>query len=431
MKRVLLILAGLALVCAVIYLVATNGTVTEFQLTPTITIAYSLGGLMVASFLSGAVTVLTAVMLQAGGRALLGWRDNRRERNFVRFQQMEERGEQLMWQGDARQGRALLEKAYKRQPDSAYAVLALAASYRATGEIARERQFLRDAASAHHHTNPDVLIALAEAHNHAGDRGAALEVLERLRALHPRAPRVLSALRDAYVETGRWHDAIGPQEALVGETRDAQQAVKERERLTTLRYQDSLAVEDPAARITALESLADRRSLSVPVAVSLGDALLQSGRTDEAVAVWDRALRATPQTVLVERLDRLATDASMRGRICTSLRRLKPDACQVDNVHLHVAHLLLEDNLVSDAAEELRAVDNAATAPGFLHRTRAELHRQRGEFEQALTEYAQADGGSYVYQCRSCGRSQREWIGVCPTCRSWNSYRANVEIAKD
>lgn len=431
MKRVLLILAGLALVCAVIYLVATNGAVTDFQLTPTITLSYSLGALMVASFLCGAVTVLIAVMVQAGGRALLGWRDQRRERNFQRFQQMEERGEQLMWQGDARQGRALLEKAYKRQPDSAYAVLALAASYRATGEVARERQFLRDAANAHHHTNPDVLIALAEAHRHAGDRNAALEVLERLRALHPRAPRVLSALRDAYIECGRWHEAIAPQETLVSETRDANQANKERELLTIVRYQDGLAAEDANARVTALEGLAERRSLALPVAVSLGDALVAAGRTDEAVAVWDRALRATPQTVLVERLARIATDAAARGRISAALRRLKADQCQMDHVRLHLAHLHLQDNQVNEASDDLRAIEGTTAAPGFLHRVRAELHRQRGEVEQAMVEFAQADGTAYSYQCRSCGRGRREWSGVCPSCRSWNSLRAIVEIGKD
>lgn len=430
MKRFLLIVVGLALVCAVIYLVSTNGSVTEFQLTPNLTVSYSLGGLMVASFLAGAVTVLVAVMIQAGGRAILGWRQQRRERSHQRILQMEERGEQLMWQGDAKHGRALLEKAYRREPSNAYAVLALASSYRATGESARERQFLSDAVSHHHHTNPDVLLALAQAHAYAGDRQQSVEVLERLRALHPRAPRVLAALRDAYLEAGRWQDAIGPQESLVAETRDPKQAAKERDTLTTVRYQASLAIEDPAARIQALEGLADRRSLSVPVAVSLGDALVEAGRGDEATGVWERALRATPQTVFVERLASLARDQNGRNRLCNVLRRLKADAVDMDRVRLFIADQHLNDDMVSEAAEEISVIESATDAGPLLPRIRGEIHRRRGELQQAVESFAAAVGNPFGYECRKCGRAAATWSGVCPTCKSWDAHRARTEIAR-
>lgn len=430
MKRFLLIVVGLALVCAVIYLVSTNGTVTDFQLTPNLTISYSLGGLMVASFLTGAVTVLVAVMLQAGGRAILGWRQTRRERTHQRFVQMEERGEQLMWQGESRQGRALLEKAWRREPDNAYAVLALAASYRATGESARERQFLTEAANHHHHTNPDVLLALAQAHAYAGERQQSIEVLERLRALHPRAPRVLAALRDAYLAAGRWNEAVGPQETLVAETRDPKQAAKERDVLTTMRYQASLALDDPQRRVAALEALADRRSLSVPVAVSLGDALLEAGRADEAAGVWERALKATPQTVFVERLAQRATDQAARNRLCTTLRRLKPDAVDTDRVRLFIADLQLADDRVSEAAEEIGVIESASDAGPWLARIRGEIHRRRGELQPALEAFAAAVASPFGYVCRSCGRASEAWSGVCPSCKSWDSQRARTEISR-
>lgn len=430
MKRFLLIVVGLALVCAVIYLVSTNGTVTDFQLTPNLTISYSLGGLMVASFLTGAVTVLVAVMLQAGGRAILGWRQTRRERTHQRFVQMEERGEQLMWQGESRQGRALLEKAWRREPDNAYAVLALAASYRATGESARERQFLTEAANHHHHTNPDVLLALAQAHAYAGERQQAIEVLERLRALHPRAPRVLAALRDAYLAVGRWNDAVGPQEALVAETRDPKQAAKERDVLTTMRYQASLAIEDPQRRVAALEALADRRSLAVPVAVSLGDALLEAGRADDAAGVWERALKATPQTVFVERLAQRAADQTARNRLCTTLRRLKPDTVDTDRVRLFIADMQLTDDRVSEAAEEIAVIESASDAGPWLARIRGEIHRRRGELQAAVEAFAEAVANPFGYVCRSCGRASESWSGVCPSCRSWDSQRARTEISR-
>lgn len=430
MKRFLLVVFGLLLVSAVIYLVSTNGTVTEFQLAPSVTIAYSLGGLMVASFLCGAVTVFTVVMLQAGGRALLAWRQLRRERNTQRTHEMEEKGEQLMWQGDAKHGRALLEKAYRREPTNSYAVLALASSYRATGELVRERQFLTEAVNHHHHTNPDILLALAQAHAYAGERTQAIEVLERLRALHPRAPRVLLALRDAYLGAGRWYDAIAPQEALIAESRDPQQAAKERDVLTTMRYQASLVVEDPNARIDALEALAERRSLTAPVAVSLGDALVEAGRVDEAVGVWERALRGTPQTVFIERLAKVASDKAGRTRVINVLRRLRPETVDMDRVRLFIAELKLVDDQLGEAADELAAVEAPAEAGAFFLKIQGEIHRRRGELQQAVDALAQVDAHPRRYQCAVCGRATPHWLGVCPCCKSWNSHRAATEIAR-
>src|SRR5574341_1113863 len=190
MKRALAVLVGVVMVCVVAYLFLMNPTSVEFRLSATQTIQWPLGILMVSAFVAGAVLILSVVTLQAGRRAVVGWRQGRQQRRVERIEQWEERGEELVWNGDMRHGRGLLQKAWRRRPDGAYAVLALAASYRDTGDVQRARSLLAEAA-AQHHTNPDILLALAEAHDAVGEHGACTEVLERLRALHPQAPRAL------------------------------------------------------------------------------------------------------------------------------------------------------------------------------------------------------------------------------------------------
>jgi hypothetical protein len=100
---------------------------------------------------------------------------------------------------------------------------------------------------------------------------------------------VLRALRDRYVEMERWAHAAAVQEALLAELRNPEDAERERQFLTVLRHQAAIGLPDVAARVRALEALADRRGVSVPIAVSLGQSLLDDGRRDEAWAVWDRA----------------------------------------------------------------------------------------------------------------------------------------------
>ncbi len=427
MKRALAILVGVAIVCAIAYLSWLNPTAVEFRFTPARSVQAPLAALMILACVIGVLLVLSVVMIQAGRRAFVTWWQGRQQRRTERIEEWEERGEALVWHGEIQQGRALLHKAWQRRPESAHAVLALAASYQDTGELDRARVLLAEAAQQHH-TNPDVLFALAEAHRAAGETTACIEVFERLRALQPRAPRALRALRDRYVEAKRWQDAAGLQESLRAELRDPEQAAREREYLTALRYQAGTALPEAAARVLALETLADSRSDSVPVLVSLGDALLAAGRRDEASVLWERALRSTPRTVLVERLAAIATEARHRERLGTLLRKLRRDQVQADNVHLLTAELHLTDGNADDAARELDAVADAQNAPPLLQDLWAEVHRRRGQLEQALNAYARGAGKQRLYHCNVCERTADEWTGYCIACGGWDSYRSAVEI---
>lgn len=427
MKRALAIIVGAAAVCLVAYLSWLNPTAVDFRFSPERTLHAPLAVLMVFAFVIGALAVLTVVGIQAGQRAFTAWRLGRQQRQLERIDEWEESGEHLLWEGDAQKGRSLLHRAWQRRPDSAHAVLALANSYCETGELQRAHQVLSEAAQQHH-TNPDVLFALADVQRRAGDQAGSLGSLERLRALYPHAPRALNALRDRYVEARRWADAAAVQELLLRELRDPERAAKEREYLVALRYQTCLGVADPADRAQALEALADSRSGSVPVWVSFGDALAASGRTAEASVVWERALRSVPRTVLVERLAAIATEERHRERVRAQLRRLRGDQVRPDYVHLLIAQLYLTDGDLDAAARELEAVEDPANAPASLHRLWGDVHCRRGQLEQAVRAYGSADGGGSAYHCAVCQHGAREWAGLCPQCGSWDSYRSSTEI---
>jgi len=427
MKRALAILAGVVMVSVIAYLSWMNPTPVEFRWSSTQTISGNLGVFMVFAFLAGAVLVLTAGMIQASRRAFAAWRVGRRQRRDDRIDAWEERGDEFVWKGDVQQGRAMLQKAWHRRPESAHAVLALAASYRDTGELHRSRGLLFDAANQHH-TNPAVLLALADVHHAAGERAPRIEVLERLRALHPHSPRALRALRDAYVEAERWQEASALQETLLGELRDAAEATREREFLTVLRYQAAMATPDIPARIRALESLADSRAGSIPIFVSLGDALHAAGRADEASVLWERALRSTPRTVLADRLAAIASQPRHYDRLRTVLRKLR--AAQVDepNVHVLTAQLYLADGHVDEAARELEAIKSDGDGGALYHRLWGEVRQRRGQLADAVSAYARAAGTGTSYRCRACQRATDQWVGYCSGCGQWDSYRSAVEI---
>jgi len=428
MKRVATILVGLGLLCGLIYLSWLNPTPVAFRLSPSWEINGHVGALMMAAFTAGAVAILAAVSVGALRRAIFAWRSERRRRIHRRVDEWEERGEKLIWQGEVPRGRALLQKAFQRRPEDAHAVLTLAASYRDSGELHRARGVLYDAA-AQHHTEPEILFALAEAHREAGEDGPCIDVLERLRALYPHAPRALRALRDAYEAGGRWQDALVLQEALVNEIRDTEGSARERERLMALRYQTALANPDPTLRLRALEVLADGRAPALPLMVSVGDALVACGKVDDASVLWERAVRSQPRTVLIDRLATIARETKHRDRLRQLLRKLRADAIDANAVRLIVARLFAADGNTEATARELEGVQTAGSPPELWHRLWVDVHRQRGQLEQALAVAVQPYTKDQ-FRCRTCERTQNDWVGYCPRCRSWDSYRASVEISR-
>jgi uncharacterized protein HemY len=427
MKRVLAVLAGIAIVCAVAYLVSLNETRVDFHYAPAQHLAQvHLVTLLVFAFTAGVLLVLLGVVLQAGRRSLIAWGDNRRSRRHTRLDNWLEEGVRRLWEGDHQRGRTLLHRTWRRRPDDPQAVIRLAASYADTGELQRAVELLT-AAAERHRTHPELLFALAETQRISGDSAAYVSTLERLRALHPRAVRLARTLRDAYVESGRWQEAGDLQELLVAEVRNGEAAKQERETLTMLRYEAALTLSDPEARLRALERLADGRSVPVPLSVSLGDALLAVGRRDEASILWERTLRNTPRTALVERLAAMASEPGHRERLRALLSKLRPDLVDADHVRVSTAQLHLADGDADAAARVLDTLRKPMDEP-LVHLLWAEIHRRRGHLEQAVAAYAQASRSGAAHRCAHCGRIASQWIAHCPQCGSWDSYRSTIEI---
>jgi uncharacterized protein HemY len=427
MKRALAVILGVVMVCLVAYLSWLNPAAVEFRLTPARSIHAPLSVLVILAFVVGLLLVFMAVLIQAGRRALVAWWQGRQQRRDERIENWQERGSELIWRGETQQGRVLLQKAWQHRPEDARALLVLADSFCDTGEFRRAAQLLADAANRDE-ADPDILLALAHAHRCDGDRAAGVAVLERLHALRPNAPRALRALLDAHIEGERWTEAAGLQEALVGQVRDPTQVAHERARLAALRYQVAVHVDDLPGRVQALEGLADSRAGSVPLWVSLGDAFLASERRDEASLVWERALRTQARTVLVERLASIATENRHRERLRNLMRKLRSDQVRPDMVRLLTAQLYLEDGDTDQAARELDALQDPANVSRFAQRLRAEIYRQRGNLEEAVSAYAKAPADDMAYRCTVCDRRLHEWSGYCVRCHSLDSYRSEVEI---
>ncbi len=432
MKRALLILAGVASVGVVLYFAFLNPGSVELHLTPSYRLPLPLGAALVLSFFLGVVLILGAVLIQGAGRSVRGWWQDRHLRREERIDNLQQQGETLLWEGQSDRGRALLLRAWRRDPGHRRAALVAARSYLDDGDAAAAERVLHDALE-HHRGDPDLLLALSRACDTQGDRVGAIQALEQLRAQYPRATRALVVLRDHYAHAERWAEAVAVQSAYLRTLSRPPLLAREREHLVGLQYEAALAVPAPAERVDALERMVAAHPDFVPAQVSLGDALIGAGRQAEAAETWLRALRATPRTIFVERLLRHAAEPKQRQYGRNALRKLRPNNVSQEAVAFWLARFHLLEGPASEVLTEVDALPPSLHALDPFHQLRAQALRHLGHVDQALGEYARTGGDNPTipYGCRRCGHAASDWRGRCSQCSSWDSYRAAVEIATD
>lgn len=425
MKRLLLFVGILLLIVAFGAVVLLNPGEVEFHPTHLHSFRPMLGLLLIFTFCAGAAVAVLGGSLRNLSSTLGNWRTRRSQRLAVQAGEWHHEGEQLAWGGDLERSRTLLKRAWKRQPGNGATALALASSYMDTGEYGAAQEVLEAAVAQDAH-DPDVRYALGEALRRRGDHAEAIRMLESVRVIHPRAPRVLISLRELYRETGRWKEAADVQEIYV-QTLPAESRRTETERLLHFRYQAACSLPDPEAQVAALDGIVQRDRTFVPALVSFGDALAAQGRLDEAQRVWEKAFKTQPRLVFVERM--LVHDGHS-PRAVALLGKYR-DQLESDSVRLLLARVALADGNVDRAAAELDAITKTDAVE--VQRTWAEVFHRRGEHDRAwdaLRRAADRLGALATdHRCMVCHKTVEAWSGYCEGCERWDTYRSTTELA--
>lgn len=426
MKRLLIFGAILVFIAAFVAIVVLNPGEVDFRPTHIHSFRPTLGVLLIVVFCVGVTVALLGGSLRNLGGALGNWRARRDARLAAQAGQWHQAGEQLAWGGELERSRALLRKACKRPPGNSAAALALASSFMDTGEFAAAQEVL-EAAVARDAADPDLRYALGEALRRRGESSEAIRMLETVRVQHPRAPRVLISLRELYRETRRWKEAADVQAVYLQALPPATPR-GEVERLVQFRYQAALALPDLDARLGALDAAVQSDRGFVPALVSLGDALAQHGRAEEAQKLWEKAFKQHPRLVFIERM--LAQDDAARTQRAVSLLTKYRDQLDADSVRLLLARTALSEGDLVRASAELQAVTKQDSPT--VQRVWAEILYRRGEVEKAWDALRRAadhlGAGAADHHCSVCGRLSEAWSGFCEGCERWDTYRSGSEL---
>jgi tetratricopeptide (TPR) repeat protein len=419
------VLLLLALLCGSAYLFIHNGHSVELRLAENWMVQAPLAAQLMGAFLIGALGVFTFIGVRDSGRAFGRWRRGRVQKKDEHVGALLVEGRRLLWRGEPERGRAILQRAWKTR-QTREGLLSLVQACLAADNAGEARRAIE---SAHEPLadDPEVLCTLADVCRHVGDHSGAISALERARARHPRAERILLGLRDLYLDAQRWSEAAALQSAWLA-LHPRVTAPGEHTLLAGTRYEAAMLVPGPTARLQALEDVFAHAPRFVPAAVSIGDELAAGGRLEEALRRWESTLRLQPRTVLVERIRTHAQDKAARDRLRNVLRKLRAEHIEDDAIHYHVAQLWLDDGRADHALSEIDALSQRFRAAPAFHLALARLNELRGQLEDAIREYRASSQGLIAHTCNVCQRAEPEWRARCPRCGRWDSLRAAVEL---
>jgi HemY protein len=257
-----------------------------------------------------------------------------------------------------------------------------------------------------------------------GDRGTALRLAERARALRPRTQWVLASLFDLQARERRWDAA---QETMVEIIkRKAMPAERARRHNAALFHERSREADADKRPQDALQYAARAVSLApdfTPAVRRHAELLQREGKTRQAAKAIEAGWRRLPHPALVEAWEELEPDATALQRMKRMERLAALNPGHVES-RIALAAAALGAQLWGEARRQLEPIAGDSAATPRVCRLMAALEEaEHGDHARARQwlERAAAAPPDPAWLCAECSAEAPGWVALCPNCGAFDS----------
>jgi len=260
------------------------------------------------------------------------------------------------------------------------------------------------------------------------DEAAALALIERARALRPKAQWVLQSMVELQARAGQWQDAESTL-AVAAQRKAVPVGDGRRHRAAILFEEAHIAEADDRPR-DAARLLGKAHAAApgfVPAAARYAELLTAQGQKRHARKVIEATWALTPHPDLARAAHALYADERPVQRLKRLAALMARNEDHIES-RLALAEAALEAQLWGEARRHLVAAggreDNPAPSPRIC-RAMAELEEaEHGDLPAARMWLARAvstPAQDPAYRCGICGAEVARWSAVCPHCRSFDT----------
>jgi len=395
------------------------------------TISTNLSTLMISSFVLGAMLVFIGTLARDAKRAIEDYLKSRQRRKGESLKEELNKGMDVFLRGDLAKAKAHFIEVLKRDPMQIDLYLRLS-------EIALQEGHDQDAlhwlgrAELIDMRNIDILIRQAGVYQRMKRFDEAIRALNRAIGLDEASLKGQKSLRQIYLDSRRWEEAIRIQRSILKFTRGKQAEEEETLFYLGLKYErakDLLSRGGEQNLENALKEVKEivrERKTFQPGFVLLGDIYLRMGRWASAGKVWGKSFTRFKSIVFILRLEELYLDREDPSTLLRIYQRVLERDPENWVLAFFYAKLCLRLEMLDEALEEINEISFRVKDFPALHRLLAEIYLHKKDFGRAAQEFERTfelSGTSHLsFFCTTCERESKEWIAYCPQCRQWSTY---------
>lgn len=360
----------------------------------------------------------------AASYLLRGWRRTRSDKRERQLNALYREGLARFRSGDKTRARRLLRKALGMDGSRVEVLIALASVQLAEGEGDDSLASLQRARKLAP-KDLTVVFALAETYEELGNWQEAESCYRDLLEMDKDNYRGLLGLRDLYLESQQWAEALAVQKRIVKKT-DGSELQEQEPLLQGIRYQQARELEQEGRldeALTAYQKLAKEFPDFVPAQVSLGDMQNRLGQLDKAAATWQAAYRRSDHAIFLKRLEKQAMAQEDPNTLLGFYRKAVAERPDDLLLLFFYGKFCVRVEMIDEALEQFYGLEKRGVDFPRLHLLLAECHVRRQRMDEAVSEYQKALGGEerfrFDYVCSQCAAESSSWQGRCVSCGCW------------
>ncbi len=387
-------------------------------------------GLILISAVFGALTMLVLFMVRDSMRFMVNYQVQRTEKRSEKISSLYNQALNAILGEDMPLARKCLDQILKVNPDHSDALLRLGNMEVRAGDHEQAAIYYRRALEASER-NLEALFSLSEVMQRLERLDDAIGYIDQILAIDVDNHSALMKKRAILERESRWEDLIEVQKSILRLERDPKRQEAEASNLLGYRYElanSYMNQGDPDKAARGFRSILKEDDQFTPAHLGVVDVMVGAEDTDGAVEYLERAYETTHSQMLLARLEDILIGLGDPLRLIRIYQhRLSREQ---DNTELRffLAKLFFRLEMVDDAFRELEALED--TYPE-VHLLLGELHLRRQQCEKAVEQFKKTlklrTALRVPYSCESCGRSDRNWAGRCPSCGSWNTMGLRLD----
>ncbi len=435
-KTLLSLLLVFAFVWFVVATIKNNQNPVDVQLALLGPLTVELWAILLAAFGAGAALILFFDIAGGARRFARNWRQRQLHRAHEKTEDLFLRGLDDMVNGRHEQAIKCFDEVLSRDPDHVNALIKRGDSLHALQRHRDAAEPLEKAARL----APENLVALyslSDVYTDLGDESRAESILMRIIEIGPKS--TVSAhrkLRDLKIHQGDWGSADELQAKI--ETMVTLSEEKELAGATALgirfeRGRDHLARGEFKEAIESLDSVIKRDESFVPAYVKLGEAYLEIGETEKALATWRRGYEATGSMELLSAIQNYYLKVDQPDEAIGVWKQAIMLSENEAPLRYCLGKLYYRLFMLDAALNELRLIEDSVSSLPALHVYIARILENKGDWQGVVaknkTVLGEVSGLMTDYACSSCSKRYAEWQPQCDTCRRWNAVILDVGAA--